>query len=133
MEDFSDNNQCFVCGTGNPQGLKLSFDYDKEQDRVEAEVLFPTFLQGWDGVVHGGLISTVLDEIMIKAAAAKKLKCVTGEITVKFKKPTLTNKKYIIQGKVAEIKSRLIFTEGFLIDRQGKILASAKGKLFTVD
>lgn len=133
MKDFSDNKQCFVCGPGNPQGLKLAFNYNEAEDRVESEVLFPGYLQGWEGVVHGGLISTVLDEIMIKAAAEKKLKCVTGEITVKFKKPTLTNNRYIIQGKVAEVKKRLIFTEGFLLDRDGKILASAKGKLFSVD
>lgn len=133
MEDFSDNNQCFVCGAGNPQGLKLTFNYQKEADLVESRVIFPLHLQGWQGVVHGGLISTVLDEIMIKAAAEKKLKCVTGEITVKFRKPTYTDKKYTIQGKVTEIKKRLVYTEGFLLDPDGKILASAKGKLFTVD
>ena len=133
MENFSDNNLCFVCGTGNPQGLKLTVQYNKELDQVECEVRFPTHLQGWQGVVHGGLVSTVLDEIMIKAAAEKKLKCVTGEINVKFKKPTLTDKTYLIRGKVVEIRKRLIFTEGFLSDSDGKIMAAAKGKLFTFE
>lgn len=131
MKNFSDNNLCFVCGTGNPQGLKLAFHYNEESGQVESEVRFPGHLQGWQGVAHGGLISTVLDEIMIKAAAEKKLKCVTGEINVKFKKPTLTNKTYLIRGKVVEIKKRLIFTEGFLLDSDGEIMAAAKGKLFT--
>jgi uncharacterized protein (TIGR00369 family) len=133
MENFSDNNLCFVCGTGNQQGLKLAFRYDKESDQVESGVRFPGHLQGWQGVVHGGLVSTVLDEIMIKAAAEKKLKCVTGEINVKFKKPTLTNHPYLIRGKVVEIRKRLIFTEGFLLDADGKIMAAAKGKLFTFE
>lgn len=133
MENFNDDNMCFICGTANPHGLKLKFNYDVESERIESEVVFPIHLQGWQGVVHGGLISTVLDEIMVKAAAAKKLKCVTGEITVKFKKPTLTNEKYIIRGRVVEVKKRIIFTEGFLLDRDGQIMAGAKGKLFAIE
>ena len=133
MENFNDDNMCFVCGTANPHGLKLTFNYDEGSEQIESEVVFPIHLQGWQEVVHGGLISTVLDEIMVKAAAEKKLKCVTGEIRVKFKKPTMTNEKYIIRGKVVEVKRRIIFTEGFLLDRAGKIMASAKGKLFTIE
>lgn len=133
MENFSDNNRCFVCGTGNPHGLHLTFDYNEELSRVETAVLFPAHLQGWEGVVHGGIISTVLDEIMIKAAAKQKIKCVTGEITVKFKKPALTNTTYILHGKVAEIKKKLVFTEGALLDKNGEILAGARGKLFHIE
>ncbi len=133
MDKFYDNQNCFVCGMKNPRGLRLTFDYNEELDRVEAEVTFPAHLQGWGNVVHGGLISTVLDEIMIKAAAARKLKCVTGEITVKFKKPTLTNKRYTVTGKIIDIKKRIAFTEGSVQEPGGKVTAYASGKLFMVD
>ncbi|MCK4763507.1 MAG: PaaI family thioesterase [Candidatus Aminicenantes bacterium] len=132
MKDFNDNNRCFVCGPANPNGLKLSFQNNEEKDRVEAEICFPAHLQGWGNVVHGGLVSTVLDEIMIKAAHAKKFKCVTGEITVKFKKPTFTEKKYFVSGKVTEARSRLVMTEATITDEEGNITARSSGKLFTV-
>jgi uncharacterized protein (TIGR00369 family) len=133
MENLNDDNMCFVCGTANPQGLKLKFHHNEETGQVESNVTFPIHLQGWKGVVHGGLVSTILDEVMVKAAAKKKLKCVTGEITVKFKKPTLTNQEYILRGKIVEIRKRIIFTEGFLLDRDEKVIASAKGKLFSFE
>ena len=60
-------------------------------------------------------------------------KFLAREITVKFKNPTMTNEKYIIRGRVVEVKRRIIFTEGFLLDRDERIMASAKGKLFTVE
>jgi len=63
----------------------------------------------------------------------KKLKCVTGEINVKFKKPTLTDKTYHARGKVIEVRKRLVFSEGSLMDGSGEIMATARGKLFTVE
>ncbi|MCI0470668.1 MAG: hypothetical protein L0Y73_03315, partial [Candidatus Aminicenantes bacterium] len=119
--------------TANPYGLHLTFSDNEELSCVESQVLFPAHVQGWEGVVHGGIISTVLDEIMIKAAAKKKMKCVTGEITVKFKQPVRTDMPYLLQGKVAGTRGKLVFTEGALLDRDGEISASAGGKLFLIE
>ncbi len=132
MKNFNDNNRCFVCGPANPHGMKLTFRYPGE-GVAESDVIFPGHLQGWGNVAHGGLVSTVLDEVMIKAAAHSKYKCVTGEITVKFKKPTLVDQPCLLQGRVIEAKRKLVFTEGSLSDEKGQVLATAKGKLFTVD
>jgi len=133
MENFTDNDQCFVCGTKNSQGLQLTFHYNEEKERVESQVTFPPHFQGWGNVVHGGLISTILDEIMVKAAEFRQLKCVTGELNVKFKRPTLVSRPYNFYSKIIETKRRLIFTEAGLEDQEGKICALASAKLFTVD
>jgi len=133
MEKFTDNHQCFVCGTDNSQGLKLTFQYNEANNRVESQVKFPPHFQGWGNVVHGGLVSTILDEIMVKAAEFKQLKCVTGELTVKFKRPTLVNRTYSFYSKIKDIKRRIIFTEAALEDQEGKVCAVASAKLFTVD
>jgi uncharacterized protein (TIGR00369 family) len=133
MEKFNDDNYCFVCGNQNPVGLKLNFHYDEKNDEMVSNTAFPRHFQGWQGVLHGGLISTVLDEIMIKAAAQKGLKCVTAELNIKFKKPALLKKEFTIKGKVSEIRRRIVLTEGSVVDSDGTTIAAANGKFITID
>jgi len=133
MEQFNDDNYCFVCGTQNPVGLKLNFHYDEKNDEMISNTTFPRHFQGWQGVLHGGLISTVLDETMIKAAAQKGLKCVTAELNIKFKKPALLKKEFTIKGKVKEIRRRIVLSEGSVVDSDGVTIAAANGKFITID
>ena len=133
MEQFNDDNYCFVCGTQNPVGLKLNFRYDEKNDEMVSNTVFPRHFQGWQGVLHGGLISTVLDEIMIKAVAQKGLKCVTAELNIKFKKPALLKKEFTIKGKVNEKRRRIVSTEGCVVDSDGVTIATANGKFITID
>jgi len=133
MRKFTDNHKCFVCGTENPFGLKLSFSPGPEPDQVETQVIFPGHFQGWPGIVHGGLVSTLLDEIMVKAAEAKSIKCVTGEIQVRFKKPTLTQEAYKAVGKILTIRQRIIYAEATLANPGGELVAVANAKLYIVD
>jgi len=133
MRKFIDNQKCFVCGRENPFGLKLSFSPGPGPDQVETQVVFPEHMQGWPGIVHGGLVSTLLDEIMVKAAEAKSIKCVTGEIQVRFKKPTLTQEAYKAVGKILTIRQRIIYTEATLANSGGELVAVANAKLYIVD
>jgi uncharacterized protein (TIGR00369 family) len=128
--DFNDDGHCFVCGRDNPAGLGLEFrDHGQE---VEAGVSFPDHLQGWKETVHGGLLATVLDETMIKAAAAQDIKCVTAEITVKYKAPASTGVRYRVLGKVLESHGRMVMAEASVVDESGRVYAQATGKLFKV-
>jgi len=133
MEKFSDDNFCFVCGDNNPYGLKLKFSYNEESGEVISQASFAKHFQGWEGVLHGGLISTVLDETMIKAAAQKGLKCATVELNVRFKKPALLKNNFTIKGWVTDSKKRLVTTEGSITDSEGVLVATATGKFITVD
>jgi uncharacterized protein (TIGR00369 family) len=132
MKDFNDDHHCFVCGKKNPAGLKIEFHLDPQNREVEAEVIFPAHLQGWQDTVHGGLLATVLDETMVKAAAASGIKCVTAEITVKYKKPASTGKTYLVHGKVLEARCRIVTAESRICDADGQIYAKATGKLFEI-
>jgi uncharacterized protein (TIGR00369 family) len=132
MTDFNDDQNCFVCGKKNTAGLQLDFSRNPQSGETEARVAFPVRLQGWRSTVHGGLLATVLDETMIKAAAASGLKCVTAEITVKFKKPAMTGVPYLAAGKVLETRGRLVTAESRICDADGQVLATATGKLFKV-
>jgi uncharacterized protein (TIGR00369 family) len=132
MKDFNDDNFCFVCGTDNPNGLKLSFHHDEDTGETISKAVFPRHFQGWQDVLHGGIISTVLDEIMVKAAAKEGLRCVTAELNVKFKKPALTETEYLIKGKIKERRKRIIIAEGSIISDDNKVIADAESKLFLV-
>ena len=128
--EFRDDRVCFVCGEKNPAGLKLRIQTDAERGESSVEVTFPEYLQGWAKVVHGGLLAMVLDEAMIYAAKAKGLKCVTGEMTVRFVKPASTGVAYKLKGRFVEDKGRIVIAESELLDSDGLEVARATGKLF---
>ena len=129
---FRDDRVCFVCGEKNTAGLKLKLRTDAARGESVADVTFPERFQGWAGVVHGGLVATVLDEAMIYAAGAKGLKTVTGEMTVRFIKPVSTGVAYALRGRFLEDKGRIVLAESELLDAAGEVKARASGKLFKI-
>lgn len=129
MSEFNDDGHCFVCGPQNSAGLHLHFREGADGQGVQAEVVFPAHLQGWRDTVHGGLLATVLDEAMVKAALAQGLTCVTAELTVKYKKPVTTGVRCTVAGSVLEVRGRLITARSVVQDEAGQLLASATGKL----
>jgi uncharacterized protein (TIGR00369 family) len=134
MQEFNPDNYCFVCGAENPIGLRLKFEFDEEKGEMVSRTTFAQHFQGWQGVLHGGLISTVLDEIMFHAVLHRiKRKSVTAELNVRFKKPAMMDKEFTLKGKVIDIRKRLIFTEGVVIDSDNNVIATASGKFIQVD
>lgn len=129
---FRDDRACFVCGEKNPAGLKLRLEVDGERGESAAEVTFPEHFQGWAKIVHGGLLAAVLDEAMIYAAGAKGLKCVTGEITVRYVKPASTGAAYRLKGRFLEDRGRVVLAESELLDGEGREVVRASGKLIKV-
>jgi uncharacterized protein (TIGR00369 family) len=127
---FRDDRTCFICGEKNPIGLKLRLRTDPERGESAADVVFPSDFQGWAGIVHGGLVASVLDEALIYAAGSKGHMCVTGEITVRFAKPARTGIAYALKGRFLEDKGRIVLVESFLLDADGQEVAKATGKLF---
>ena len=127
-----DNGMCFVCGAKNDAGLKIKLRTDAELGESAAEVRFADRFQGWEGVVHGGLLATVLDEALVYAAGAKGFKTVTGEITVRFVKPVKTGVAYRLKGRMLEDKGRMVLAESELADETGDVVAKASGKLFKI-
>ncbi len=132
MSEFKDDRCCFVCGERNPLGLKLKIRTNADRGESEADVTFPDHFQGWEKVVHGGLLATVLDEALIYAAAAKGIKCVTGEITVRFIKPAPTGVSLRIKGRFIEDKGRVVLAESDISDGEGTVFARAAGKLVKI-
>ncbi len=133
MKEFSDDQYCFVCGRENPFGLHLKFEHNPDTQTVSVIKSFPREFQGWHGVLHGGIISTVLDETMFYAVAHRGIKCVTAELTVRFKHAAKIDTIYTISADVTDIRDRLIFTKGKITDPDNKVVATAIGKFIKVE
>lgn len=132
MGAFTDNQNCFVCGRENAAGFRLVFRQNESSGETEAEVVFPPHMQGWRDTVHGGALATVLDEVMVQAATAIGIRCVTAEITVKYRKPAATSVPYLLAGRILESRGRMLTAEGWIRDASGLVHAQAAGKLFRV-
>lgn len=123
-------NNCFVCGPDNPIGLNLEFL--TENGLTWTEFTADTKYEGYKGILHGGIIATILDEVMIKAAIAQDIVCVTAGMEIRFKAPAEIKSKFRCEARVLSVKGRLIETEGFMRDESGKVIAEATGKFLTV-
>ena len=132
MTSISDDNRCFVCGKENIKGLQFEFVYNQETDEAESKISFAGYYQGWENIVHGGLIGTVLDEVQIKAASFNNYRCVTAELNIKYKKPVKTEAQYFLRSKITKITEKIIYTEAFLEDHNSNIAATATAKLFII-
>lgn len=126
-----DDDNCFACGSQNPVGLKLKFKLNEEDGTAVSQTIVADHFNGWKGAVHGGIITTLLDEIMVYAGTSSGWFTVTGSIEVKFHKPVPTGKLLTIKGKIEENRGRSILTSG-IIELDDVILASAKAKLIPI-
>lgn len=113
---------CFACGKDNPIGLKLTFEYTENQ-AIAYHCIAESF-QGYDGITHGGIVATLLDEAMAKSILKYGQEAVTGEIIIKYRRPIPTGKEVKIIGQIIQEKSRTYKTRG-RIEFDGHICAEA--------
>lgn len=126
-----DEKKCFVCGKENEIGLRLDIKSDKTAQKSWALIKVDNKFCGWSGVVHGGIISAILDEIMAYAAFTVYEFGVTGEITVRFRKPIPTEQEILIEGQVECQKGRVVYAKG-TITMNGEIMAESTGKMVMI-
>lgn len=62
LKDYVEDNLCFGCGEKNEHGLKMKFF--RKNNHVVGHATVPPYMCGWENIVHGGIISTMLDETM---------------------------------------------------------------------
>jgi len=118
------NGNCFVCGKNNPNGLRLSFEIDKEKQTLKTTFVASPTYQGWDGIVHGGILSTLLDEAMANLVYELGYQAVTASIEIRFKKPAPILKPLLIFGELTEVSKRLIRAKAHIAQEDGAILAT---------
>ena len=122
---------CFVCGAHNPQGLRLRFRVNG--DAVEADWTPRQEHIGFRGIIHGGILATVLDEVMVWAASVPKKRFhFAVELTVRFSKPVTVGSPLLLVGRIANDRGRVVETAGELRDAAGQVFVKGTAKYMPV-
>jgi acyl-coenzyme A thioesterase PaaI-like protein len=125
-------HRCFVCGTLNEHGMHLVMHVEADRSWVELE-LEPRF-QGWEGIAHGGIVATILDEVMAWSLAGADNWGVTARMSITYRKPVPLGVPIRADGWIATQRRRVIDTQARLIDaRDGTELATATGVYVAAD
>ncbi|MCK9556495.1 MAG: PaaI family thioesterase [Candidatus Cloacimonetes bacterium] len=110
-----DYRNCFVCGKDNPIGLKVDFSYD-EMGSAKAVLKLSELYEGYPNVIHGGIISTLMDEVMAKAVIHSGKLAYTAKLNISYRKALSPDTEITLWGRIVSAKSRTIRTEARIYD-----------------
>jgi len=127
------SRDCFACGVHNPLGLKLRF-YITGKGEVEATYTAPDEFQGYPGVVHGGVVAAMLDEITCRSHMGfdPPRFMFTARLNVRYRKNVPVGQPLRLVGKAGKTKSRTATAKGEIYDADGELLAEADALLVDV-
>lgn len=130
--EFLPEHGCFCCSSKNPIGLNLNFWYDQVNQTVETRWFPNSHYQGYHGVLHGGIQSTLMDEVaswsiyILEGTAG-----VTQSMEIFYSKPLLIEKgEVIVRGRIVNREKRLVTVLVELFDGEGNICTTGKIKYF---
>ena len=125
-------HHCFACGTLNTHGLQL--DLHVERGRSWVELTYEGRFQGWDGIAHGGILATILDEVMAWALVGEDSWGLTARLSVEFKQPVNVGQRIRAEGWITRSRRRIVDTEARVTDAgTGEVLATATGVYMAAD
>jgi acyl-coenzyme A thioesterase PaaI-like protein len=109
------DNYCFVCGKNNPRGFKIEVRYSEAELTAETELAIPREYQGWADVIHGGILSTLLDELMAHAVWHFAGPGLTLSLEVRFHKPLKPDEPVLVRGVLQTKNGSRRLAEGEII------------------
>jgi uncharacterized protein (TIGR00369 family) len=122
---------CFGCGQNNPIGLKLNFT--KDGDTCRAEFTPGKSHQGWPGIVHGGILTCLLDEAMSYAAYFAGVTCLTASMQVRLRQPVKVEEPLVITALVTRSTKKLIEARASVCLKDGTLVAESTSKQFVIE
>ena len=128
---FEDDRYCFCCGEKNPLGLHMKFRFEGE--KILSEAVVPKEYQGFAGVVHGGILGTLLDELMVNLYWLKGERAVTVEYQVRLKAPCPAGEKILLSAWPLESKHRIHFVAAEAKLGNGTLVAEATAKCMKIE
>ena len=132
LQKVAADSACFVCGDNNPIGLKAEFTVDNTENRSYAALQLASEYQGWQDVIHGGVLAALLDEACIYACRSKADQCVTAELQVRYRRPVPVGASIEVTGRL-EDSSRKIWQASAQLKIDGTLYAEAQAKVFILD
>ncbi|HEV8191309.1 MAG TPA: PaaI family thioesterase [Ktedonobacterales bacterium] len=127
LNDTSNYQACFGCGLRNDVGLQLVFRL--EGNEVVTEFTPDVRFQGFPGVVHGGILATLLDEALSRTATVEGRWMMTGRLEIRYRRAALLGRPLRVTARTLSSRSRMVQAEGEirLADEPETIVADAKG------
>lgn len=116
------DHACFGCGGENAHGLQLEFEADTDGNGVISRITLAPRFEGYMGVAHGGIICTILDEIMAWSLYRHGIWAVTGQMQTRFRKPVGIGEPLIATGHLLNDRGRVVETSGELRDATAGVL-----------
>ena len=127
LNDTSNYQRCFGCGARNMAGLRLRFH--TEGDTIVTEYTPEAAFQGFPGVVHGGILATLLDEALSRTATAEGRWMMTGRLEIRFRRPAPLGRALRVTARPVSSRARAIQAAGEirLADEPDIVIATAEG------
>jgi len=126
-------NHCFGCGGANSRGMKLLFEQDDAAQRIRGTFKLGSEYQGGAGFVHGGIVATLLDEVMAKVNRFQGDHAVTAMLNVEYLKPVPVGGEIVVEGWEVEREGRSRVREAEIRNTSGAVLARGKARFVEVD
>ncbi|WP_022667046.1 PaaI family thioesterase [Desulfospira joergensenii] len=127
------DTDCFACGRDNPHGLHMRFETNGEN--LRSSITVPCHMRGWSNLVHGGILSTICDEIMSWSAIYLTRRFIlTKSLSLTFLKPVFIDREIMARGFIKErVDERNAVVGAEILDKNGEICTRARGEfaLFT--
>jgi len=120
-------SMCYICGRDNPVGLKMTF-YDDGKSMVKSLVTPADYFQGYPGVLHGGVVASILDEVVGRSVMAGDHHrfMMTVNMTVQYRHPVPMGVELTAVGQVNKLKARIGKAEGKIVLPDGTIACEAQ-------
>jgi acyl-coenzyme A thioesterase PaaI-like protein len=123
------DDYCFACGARNPIGIRMQVKYLEDIAAAESILTLPKEFQGWQEVIHGGILVTLLDEIMMHAIWHFAGAGVTLGIDVQFRQPLAPAAMILVRGRITETKGRRLKAKGEIIRQaDNRLIANSLGR-----
>ena len=127
----NNSNMCMVCGLDNPFGLHAHF-YEGEGNIIIGVCKAQDVHQSYPNRMHGGMIAALLDETVGRAVQIDKpdVWAVTGDLKVKYRKPTPLDKTLFCVGKITRENEKFFIAKGIIEDEDGVLVAEGEATYF---
>jgi uncharacterized protein (TIGR00369 family) len=124
------SRNCFACGLENPHGLGLEF-YELGPDRLESHFTVPTHFEGYPGVVHGGIVASMLDEMVSRAAMIGQHNhfMMTAKLEIRYRKPVPTGERLHLTARLTRPAGRVATASAQIDLADGTVAAEADATL----
>jgi uncharacterized protein (TIGR00369 family) len=86
--------------------------------------------QGYDGIVHGGILATLMDEAMVYCLWSQGIPVVTAKMSLRYREPVEIGERLLIYGRLIQVREKVAFAEGWIKTANGTCLVEASGTFF---